>query len=60
MKITIAIERVYGVVKYYPACETSQKLAQLAGTKTLTRASLNIIESLGYKINVKPQKMETL
>lgn len=41
---------IYGSTKYYPACNDSKMLAQLAGTKTLTPEALHIIKRLGFII----------
>jgi len=53
MNITVQIKNIYGKETIYPACEVSEQLALLAGTKTLTRDSINIIKKLGYTINVQ-------
>ena len=34
----------------YPHCSTAKKFAELTNQKTLSRSSLGIIKSLGYKI----------
>lgn len=60
MQITITSDRVYGLVKYYPACEISNKFAQIAGTKSLTIGTINIIKSMGYEIIVKPAYTVTI
>ena len=50
MKIQIEIKESYGRKVIYPACIDSKIFASLAGTKTLTTKSLELIESLGYNI----------
>ena len=41
----------YGNSVIYPACDNAETFAKIAGTKTLTRDSLELIESLGYTID---------
>lgn len=52
MKITIRIDRNYGIETAYPACKASQLFARIAGTKTLTAHALRDIAALGYTIEV--------
>ena len=49
--ITVMVREVYGVIKYYPYCDTSELIASIAGTKTLTNQALEHIKQLGYEIN---------
>jgi hypothetical protein len=35
----------------HPACNNAETFAKIAGTKTLTRPTLELIEQLGYKID---------
>lgn len=49
-QIQIRIKNVYGTETIYPACETSELLAELAGTKTITRKALDTIKQLGYQV----------
>lgn len=49
-QITIQLKNIYGRTLAYPACVDSSLFACIAGTKTLTRACLKDIESLGYRI----------
>ena len=51
MSITIELKWNYGSCAFYPVCETSNRFAQIAGTKTLTQEALRIIKAMGYKIN---------
>ena len=55
MKILVEVRDVYGNKTVYPACKVSKAFADLAGTKTLTHHALQIIESMGYTIEQKPQ-----
>lgn len=59
MIITIRIEKNYGIETAYPACDKSRLLARLAGTKTLTRHSLDTIALLGYEIQIEQQTTRT-
>lgn len=48
--IMIEVRSVYGELKAYPACPKARVFADLAGTKTLTQASLRLIQELGIEI----------
>jgi hypothetical protein len=50
MQITVTIREVYGIKTVYPVCITAKVFASIAGTKTLTLATLKKIEALGYSI----------
>ena len=50
MQITVTIREIYGIKTVYPVCITAKLFASIAGTKTLTLATLNKIEALGYSI----------
>lgn len=53
MKITIRCEKNYGVEVFYPACPAAELFARIAGTKTLTRATLRDVDLLGYEIEIE-------
>lgn len=55
MEIKVEIRNVYGNDLIYPVCETAKDLAALAGDKTLTTFSIQLIKKLGYKICVIQQ-----
>jgi len=59
MKTTIEIEvrSVYGTPTIYPVNDQAKLLAKIAGTKTLTNASLALAEQMGFAIVTvaKPQ-----
>ena len=57
-EITVEVRNVFGTVKYYPKCDTAKKLADIAGTVTLTPQALNTIRSMGYNIKLKQQNLE--
>jgi hypothetical protein len=50
MQITVTIREIYGIKTVYPVCITAKVFASIAGTKTLTLATLKKIEALGYSI----------
>ena len=54
-QILVDIRDVYGRETIYPACPTAELLAQLAATKTLTRAALATIRALGYSVELAPR-----
>ena len=58
MKLTIKKKNVYGEYKYYPVCEDSQIFARIAGTKTLTRETINHIRRLGYELELEQQVID--
>lgn len=55
LAITVNIRNVYGNEAIYPVCPKGMLFAKLAGTKTLTRAALETIKALGYRIDVQQQ-----
>jgi hypothetical protein len=55
MIITVSIANQYGNEVIRPICEQAKLLADLAGTKTLTRAAIATIKRLGYQIEVKQE-----
>tara|TARA_R110000803_G_scaffold204493_1_gene270585 strand:- start:1671 stop:1847 length:177 start_codon:yes stop_codon:yes gene_type:complete len=58
MNITVKIKNNFGNEAIYPACEYSRLFAEIAGTKTLTRETIEKIKSLGYLVGVAaPQKL---
>ncbi len=54
MTIAIEVRNVYGRETIYPANETASLIAAIAGTKTLTHATLQLAERLGYTIETVP------
>ena len=49
--ILIEVKAQYGNNVIYPACNNAEIFAKLAGTKTLTKHTLELVEQLGYKID---------
>jgi hypothetical protein len=52
MQIIVNMREVYGETKVYPVCEKARLFAEIAGTRTLTPATLKRICQLGYAIEV--------
>jgi hypothetical protein len=52
LKIEVMARTVYGVEAYYPVCPLASGFARIAGTKTLTEATLRTIHGMGYRIDV--------
>jgi hypothetical protein len=48
--LTVRAREVYGVRTYYPTDETARAFARIAGTKTLTPATIREAQKLGYII----------
>ena len=57
--ITVKATQNYGRTAIYPVCDTAKSFAKLAGTTTLTSASIMIIKNMGYSIQIK-QDLEVL
>jgi hypothetical protein len=51
--IVVTVRHVYGERKVYPHCDKARHFAHIAGTKTLTPAVCETIESLGYHIETE-------
>lgn len=58
MKITVRIDKNYGVWVVYPVCQQAQLFAAIAGTKTLKEKTLDQIMQLGYEIQVSPDQIK--
>jgi hypothetical protein len=50
LTMTVRAREVYGVRTYYPADDTARTFARIAGTKTLTPATIREAQKLGYII----------
>jgi hypothetical protein len=51
--ITVEIKNVYGTERIYPICENAKRFAMLTSTKTFNRNIIEIIKSLGCKVEIK-------
>jgi len=50
MKITVKLDKNYGAWVVYPVCQQAQLFAAIAGTKTLKKQTLKLLQKLGYEI----------
>ena len=53
-EIRVVVKNVYGTDKVYPYCMKARHFAEIAGTKTLTRDTLRLVQLLGYQLRVQP------
>ncbi len=63
MKLVIQVEikSVYGALKAYPANESAELLAQIAGTRTLASHTLALAERMGMVIKqVQPNQLREI
>tara|TARA_R110000764_G_scaffold172361_2_gene259240 strand:+ start:517 stop:702 length:186 start_codon:yes stop_codon:yes gene_type:complete len=56
-RITIKFKDVYGNRLVYPVCDNAQHFANIAGTKTLSDATLKTIISMGYDIRLEAETL---
>ena len=57
MKALVEIKQVYGNELVYPVNDVAQKLAQLAGTKTLNSNTIQLAKELGFKFTQKQREI---
>lgn len=50
MEIQVTVRQVYGVPTIYPANDAAKVLARIAGTRTLTVATLDLARELGMRV----------
>lgn len=60
MTLLVKFEKVYGNVVCYPVNEQAQRVAKLAGTKTLTPQALKIAKEMGFKLVLTYQSYDVL
>ena len=53
-EIRVVVKNVYGTDKVYPYCPKARHFADIAGTKTMTRDTLRLVQLLGYQVRVQP------
>jgi 2-keto-3-deoxy-6-phosphogluconate aldolase len=53
-ELLITFRSNYGQQAIYPANEQAQRLADMVGTKTLTRRTLNQAMAMGFSVTVPP------
>jgi len=57
-EITVRVTKNYGSEVIYPVCDKAKLFARIAGTRTLTRAVLENVKAIGYKINVQVPEIQ--
>ncbi len=50
MNLKLIVKTIYGVKKYYPACDKSKLLVELTGHKTFTVNNIEVLKALGCSI----------
>jgi len=58
LEITVLVKDIYGQRKFYPKCDKSKVFASIAGTTTLTEATLRKIMELGYEVRVVQEPVQ--
>lgn len=58
--LIVRIAQQYGQQVVQPVCRTSELFAQIAGTKTLTKPTLELVKQLGYEVRVEQTLPATL
>lgn len=56
--LKIQVKNVYGNETIYPVNETAKIFAKIAGTKTLTRETINQAKELGYQVQLDTVHMQ--
>ena len=52
MEIKVRIASQFGNQRIFPACDKAKLFCTIAGTMTLTDASIKAIKALGYAVSV--------
>ena len=55
--LVVEKKNVYGVDRFYPVCEKSKILCNIAGTKTFLPDVIGKLKTLGYQFNLKKEKI---
>ena len=53
-QISITERNIYGETKFYPACDTSRLLCEVAKTKQVTASIIAICKANGFRVIVAP------
>ena len=53
----VHVRNNYGNIVIYPACKESEIFANIAGTKTLTRKTIDLAKELGYEFQALTSKI---
>jgi hypothetical protein len=56
--ITVRVANLYGNEVIYPADDTAKLFAEIAGTKSLTKPTLELISKLGYRVVAEVPKVQ--
>lgn len=56
-EIKVRVSNNFGNRTVYPVCPVANLLAELAGTKTLTEKSIELIKDLGFTISVETPEL---
>ncbi len=57
LTMQVELKTVYGNESIYPVSECAKKFAQIAGTRTLTRRTIQLAKELGYEVEVMQQAL---
>lgn len=60
MQIEVQLKQQYGQEVVVPICIAAKLFAQVAGTKTLTRPTIELVKQLGYRVVVAPTEPKEL
>jgi hypothetical protein len=60
MKAIVQVKEVYGKTMFYPANDIAKSLAKIAGTNTLTQATIVEAQKMGIEFEVQYKDMQQL
>jgi hypothetical protein len=60
MQAIVQVKEVYGETKFYPANDIAQSIANIAGTKTLTQATILEAKKMGIEFTVQYKDLQQL
>ena len=55
--LVVEKKNVYGVDRFYPVCEKAKILCNISGNKTFLPEVIGKLKTLGYKFNLKEEKI---
>jgi len=53
----VEVKYEWGNRRVYPVCSASKTLAQIAGTKTLSKETIDLSKELGYKFEILKEEI---
>jgi hypothetical protein len=53
----VEVKYEWGNRRVYPVCSASKTLAQIAGTKTLSKETIDLSKQLGYKFEILKEEI---